>query len=133
MQKVLIIESDTKNLGKLEIFLKNVFLYYNLDFLHFNRVFIGLSEAVINSIVHGNQFISSKKVYVFSNCLNSQLSFFIKDEGIGFDHNCLDNPTNLENIKKESGRGIFILKNLADSVVYSKSGSCVRIKFILKK
>ncbi len=133
MQNVLVIESDTKNLEELRIFLKNVFLECKLDFVHFNRVFLGLSEAVTNSIIHGNHFNVSKKVFINSDCVKGQLSFFVRDEGSGFDYDCISNPTVRSNIKKESGRGIFILKNVADSVVFSKSGSCVTIKFILNK
>ena len=49
----------------------------------------------------------------------------IRDEGVGFDPELVANPLAPENLFKESGRGIFIVKTLMDDVkfIFAKSGT----------
>jgi serine/threonine-protein kinase RsbW len=55
--------------------------------------------------------------------------FAIKDQGIGFDYNNLPDPTAPENIEKENGRGIFLIKNLSDDVEFNNEGNLITITF----
>jgi len=128
----LTISSETKNIELLRAFLKSIFVESGLELIHFNKVFLGFSEAVCNSISHGNQFVSSKFVYVDIFCDRLSIVITVKDEGCGFDYNRVMDPTIADNLKKDSGRGIFILRNIADEVFYFDNGSRVLIKFILK-
>lgn len=132
MNKFLVIESDVKNIDKVRIFISSVFCECGLDLIHFNRVFIGISEAVTNSIIHGNQLIRSKLVFLEVCCKSGCLVVNIKDQGAGFDFNRAYDPTSKGNIKKEGGRGIFILKNLADEVVYSGDGTGLKIVYKIR-
>ncbi len=43
----------------------------------------------------------------------------VKDQGKGFDMSKLKDPTDPENIFKENGRGVFIVKQLMDKVDYN--------------
>ena len=52
-----------------------------------------------------------------------------KDQGIGFDFTNLPDPTSPENLEKENGRGIFLMKNLSDDLVYEDNGSTCKIFF----
>jgi len=60
---------------------------------------------------------------------NNTITFKVKDMGSGFDYNNLPDPTAPENIEKVTGRGVFLMKNLADLVVFSDNGSTVEIQF----
>jgi len=113
------------------MFLEEIFIESNLNLSYFNPVFLGLSEALTNSIVHGNKLNSSKKVSIEVNCLNEELFIEITDEGDGFLIECLKDPTCLENLKKENGRGIFLIRHYADEVDYFDGGRKVRIKYNL--
>jgi len=86
-----------------------------------DNVAISVTEAVNNAIVHGNGGITSKKVYVEFTVSGNELKISVKDEGGGFDPSKLGNPLAPENLLKESGRGIFILKALIDKVNFTFS------------
>ena len=63
---------------------------------------------------------------------NSVLKIFVKDEGRGFDYNLIEDPTENSNINKLSGRGVFIILNLADEVnFYFDNGQVVNMIFNL--
>ena len=128
---MLVISSSLSNIGKVRMFLEEIFTESNLNLSYFNPVFLGLSEALTNSIVHGNKLNSSKKVSIEVNCLNEELFIEITDEGDGFLIECLKDPTCLENLKKENGRGIFLIRHYADEVDYFDGGRKVRIKYNL--
>ena len=128
---MLVISSSLSNIGKVRMFLEEIFTESNLNLSYFNPVFLGLSEALTNSIVHGNKLNSSKNVSIEVNCLNEELFIEITDEGDGFHIECLKDPTCLENLKKENGRGIFLIRHYADEVDYFYGGRKVRIKFNL--
>ena len=55
------------------------------------------------------------------------LKFRIEDEGVGFDFENLPDPTDPENIEKPNGRGIFLMKNLADEVSFEENGRVVEL------
>ena len=57
------------------------------------------------------------------------LYFDIKDEGCGFNPEELPDPTDPQNIDKPNGRGVFLMKKLADNVEFSDNGSHVRLGF----
>ena len=57
--------------------------------------------------------------------------FKIKDEGNGFDYNNLPDPTAPENIENLGGRGVFLMKQLADMVIFENNGAIVELSFRL--
>jgi serine/threonine-protein kinase RsbW len=98
---------------------------------HFNRVFLCLSEAVNNSIVHGNSLNVEKKVFIRVTCYQNFLFMEVKDEGNGFPFDRVVDPTVCENLKKEHGRGIFLMNHMADEIQFLDGGSRVFIKYTL--
>lgn len=86
---------------------------------------ISVSEAVANAIIHGNKFNKNKKVKISIFIENNRVTVKVKDQGSGFNPRELDNPIDPENVSKEFGRGIFILRNLMDTVDFNfvKSGT----------
>ena len=95
----------------------------------YGNVLIGVTEAVNNAIIHGNQYSESKIVSIEVSEDESSFYFRISDEGLGFDYLNLPDPTAPENIEKENGRGIFLMKNLADEVEFEDNGAKVNIYF----
>ncbi len=89
-----------------------------------------LNEAVTNAIYHGNKQDPNKKVYVnLDVILNKRLVFTIADEGNGFEFNNIPDPTDVENLEKLTGRGVFIMKRLADQCIYNTRGNEVELHF----
>lgn len=89
-----------------------------------------LNEAITNAIYHGNKQDPNKKVYVnLEVILNKRLVFTIADEGEGFDFTQIPDPTDLENLEKLTGRGVYIMKRLADQCIFNTKGNEVELHF----
>ena len=100
-------------------------LYYN--------ILIAITEAINNAINHGNQLDRNKQIHfeIFSN--NDNIKIIIIDEGEGFNPNAIEDCTKEENLLKESGRGIYIMKSLSDefSITPSAKGTKFQMIFYL--
>lgn len=89
-----------------------------------------LSEAVINGIIHGNLENPEKKVYINLEVIkDKRLVFTVSDEGDGFDFNNLPDPTAPENLENLTGRGVFIIKKLADQCIFNSKGNELELHF----
>lgn len=130
--EILAIKSDKNELKKVERFLIDIFEKEALPKSYFNKVFLCISEAVINSIDHGNNNDSDKQVEICVNCEEGNICIEVHDEGKGFDYNGIEDPTIKNNIKKETGRGIHIMKSLCSKVEFCNQGKSVEIKIDLK-
>lgn len=105
---------------------------YKLNEDHYGNILVGVTEAVNNAIYHGNKSDPNKKVHVGFETTPQSISFSVTDEGPGFDFNNLPDPTDPENLEKPSGRGIFLMKHLADTVSFSDNGRSVLLTFTMK-
>lgn len=89
-----------------------------------------LNEAITNAIYHGNKQNPDKKIYVNVDVVsNKRLVFTVTDEGDGFDFNNIPDPTDLDNLEKLTGRGVFIMKRLADQCIFNSKGNEVELHF----
>lgn len=132
MKRDLVIGSRLSNLEEVRNFLEQIFNESDLDRQYFNRVFLGLSEAVNNSMLHGNELDESKSVFISARFEKNTIVLEIVDEGPGFDFDRLSDPRSKENIMKERGRGLFLIQAFADDLQFLDGGSRVRIKYCLK-
>lgn len=130
--KILVIKSDITELKKVEDFVINIFIECKLDKKYFNKIYLCITEAVINSIRHGNKNDLNKQVRIVADCIETEIIIQIEDEGDGFDVKKVKNPTLKENVNSESGRGIFIIKNLSDGIEYNDKGNRVQFKMECK-
>jgi serine/threonine-protein kinase RsbW len=96
---------------------------------HYGNILIAMTEAVNNAIHHGNGLNPVKKTSVSFDRTDTQLKFTVLDEGIGFDYENLPDPTSPENLEKPNGRGIFLMKNLADEISFEDNGRKVELIF----
>ena len=91
-----------------------------------------LNEAITNAIFHGNKQNPDKKVYINLEVINQKrLIFNVADEGAGFDFNDIPDPTDEENLEKLTGRGVYIMKKLADQCIFNTLGNEVELHFKL--
>lgn len=128
--EILVIESELSELQRVESFLKDLFTEFELPAKYFNKVLLCVSEAVVNAIKHGNKSNVHKKVSISVWCNDREVQIQVEDEGEGFDIVKMEDPTIKENIRKESGRGIYIIKKLTDTLEYNKKGNKVKFKLI---
>ena len=97
------------------------------------NLLIAVTEAVINAVIHGNKNKPGKKVEVNIKYDDKEICAKIKDEGEGFDPDKLPDPTKDENLFKESGRGIFIIKSLVDKFEFSSDKTGTELTLIMYK
>lgn len=97
----------------------------------YGNMHLAVIEAVTNAIIHGNQMDESKTVIL--KCVPEQktITFIIKDQGEGFDVDSIPNPTLPENREKLGGRGVFLIKYLADKVSFENNGALLKMTFQL--
>lgn len=92
---------------------------------------ISVTEAVTNAVVHGNKNDLAKKVRISLKADSSCVEVTVEDEGGGFDPRSVQSPIEKENLLKEKGRGIFILKSLMDKVdIFCESEKGIKVKMI---
>ena len=121
--------SKADNIVIAEKLVDDVCKKFSVDEDFYGNILIAVTEAVNNAINHGNRQNPDKKVQLDFVERADRLSFSIQDEGEGFDHNALPDPTDPENIEKISGRGVFLMKHLADEVEFSQNGTRVEMIF----
>jgi len=88
---------------------------------------LALEEAVTNAIKHGNHFDRNKKVTVRFSSDSQTLTIQVEDEGDGFDPNDVPDPTAEENLERESGRGLLLMRHYMDNVQFNDRGNCVTL------
>lgn len=130
--KILVIKSDISELKRVEDLVNEVFDSNNINRIHFNSVLLCISEAVINSIEHGNKNNAKKKVSIFVDCESELICVQVKDEGQGFYIDDIPDPTLKENVIKESGRGIHLIRKLSEQIEYIDKSNCIQFKIKCK-
>ncbi|WP_291399653.1 ATP-binding protein [Daejeonella sp.] len=122
--------SKIDSITLLENFIDELNVKYNFSDEVYANVLTCLSEALINAILHGNAQNPEKKVYINLEVIeNKRLVFTVTDEGNGFDFNNIPDPTAPENLENLSGRGIFIIKKLADQCIFNSKGNELELHF----
>lgn len=91
------------------------------------EILLAISEAVTNAIRHGNKLDSSKFVNISFVSAPGRVTVTIDDEGDGFDPDVIPDPTQDEHLLIQSGRGVFLLRSLAEEVLFQRSDDKNRV------
>ena len=126
------IPSLSENIRMIESFIDNAKEEFHLDDDIYGNIMIAVTEAVNNAIKHGNQNDKSKNVTLALELDDGRITFNIQDEGPGFNYQDLPDPTAPENLEKPGGRGIFLMKHLADEVSFKEEGKIVSLVFYIQ-
>jgi len=131
---VLVLPSKPKEIGRVDYFLQKVNRTACLNDDQYNKLLVATTEAVNNSIIHGNGRDSRKNVTITCIIEDSMLTVRIHDEGHGFDATTLPDPLAEENLLREHGRGVFLMRSLMESVEFEKKkkGSDVVMTIIIE-
>jgi serine/threonine-protein kinase RsbW len=89
--------------------------------LHFSQddsehIWLAIQEGITNAMRHGNGMDSAKTVTVRFVPTSEQLEIQIDDHGEGIDLESVPSPNLPENLLKPGGRGLFLIKQVMDSV-----------------
>ena len=121
--------SVRESVTALENLIEKIADKYSISEDTFANMMTCLNEAVINAIIHGNKLDPDKRVIVNAEVDNKRAVWTITDEGPGFDYTHLADPTAPENLENLTGRGVFIIKHLADQCVFNAKGNEVELLF----
>lgn len=133
MNKVLKIKipSIIENIRIVESFIEHAKETYDFSEEIYGNIMIAITESVNNAIVHGNKNDKEKSVNLQLDFEDTKITFTIEDEGEGFNFQNLPDPTSPDNLETIGGRGIFLIKNLADEVKFIGDGHVIKISFYL--
>jgi len=129
MEKSITIQSKLENICHIEKLVDEISELCKLSSDIYGKILIATIEAVNNSIVHGNKYDINKTVQVSVQISQSEINIYVKDEGVGFKFNDVPDPTKPENLENVSGRGVFLMRNLADEILFDNNGSHVQLIF----
>lgn len=121
--------STQESITQLEVLIEEIADKYQVSEDTFANMMTCLNEAVNNAIIHGNKMDRDKKVIVNAEVDGRRIVWTVTDEGPGFDPNHIPDPTAPENLESLSGRGVFIIKQLADQCVFNGTGNEIELHF----
>lgn len=127
--KQLMFSSSLENLSLVEKLIDEICQEFNIGEDLYGNIIISITEAVNNAIKHGNGGNTALQTKVICQILRDQIKFIVSDEGPGFNYNNLPDPTAPENIEKISGRGVFLMQQLAEEVKFNAAGNQVELSF----
>jgi len=128
-QRHMQIASRMEGITEVEGLINSLCEDFGVEETHYGEILIAMTEAVNNAIVHGNKLDSSKMVDIQVTVDGNDLHFRIADEGPGFDFENIPDPTSPENIEKPNGRGVFLMRQLADGCEFEELGRIAVLRF----
>lgn len=84
-----------------------------------------VAEAVANAMVNGNRNDPARRVVVDIEFERNHIVIAVSDEGDGFDPNAVPDPTNDPAHQATRGRGLFMIRSLADHVAFNARGNTI--------
>jgi serine/threonine-protein kinase RsbW len=130
-QDKITLNSALEELSKVETYIDQLLEKELIPAEVYGNVMVATTEAILNAINHGNQNDPEKTLEFYAEFDDKTLIIKVVDQGKGFDHSALLDPTTAENVENLSGRGIFIIHNLADQVTFENNGSTIILEFSL--
>ena len=132
LYKELRIASRLESLTQVERFVEEICDAYYITNSYFGNILLAIEEGVKNAIIHGNKQDPQKDVLVTFTSLANRLCFVISDEGSGFDTYKVPDPLSADDADIETtGKGIFLIRSLADKMQFNPSGNQVEIIFYI--
>jgi serine/threonine-protein kinase RsbW len=90
-------------------------------------IHMAMEEAIMNAIDHGNNRSPDKTVHLVIEICGDRFYSKITDQGEGFDPTKVPDPTDEENLEKDCGRGVMLIKNFVDVVLYNDKGNSLEL------
>ena len=82
-----------------------------------------LAEALGNAIRYGTGEDPDRIVRVYVELRRDFVRIHVDDDGQGFDPSRLPDPTHPDNLEREYGRGLFVIRHLVDDVAFNEKGN----------
>ena len=92
---------------------------------------MAVRECMVNAVVHGNRYNSNKVVHLDIERNEEELIVTIGDEGSGFDFGALPDPLAPENLMRQSGRGLLLIRAFVDEFdLHTRPGGGTEVRMV---
>jgi serine/threonine-protein kinase RsbW len=88
---------------------------------------LAVEEALVNAVKHGNQMDRQKRVHLRFAMGSKGFRIQIRDEGRGFNHRAVPDPTDPENLERPTGRGLWLIRHYMHEVRFNAKGNAVTL------
>jgi len=96
-----------------------------------HEIGISLRECMVNAVVHGNRYNARKKVHFGVARIPAGLEILVGDEGDGFQISEVPDPLAQENLLRQSGRGVMMIRAFMDEFdIRSRQPSGTEIRMV---
>lgn len=98
-----------------------------------DRIMISITEVVNNGIIHGNKAEPEKQVHLSCSCYDDRIDFLVRDEGSGFLPEDVPDPLDENNLLKEGGRGVLIIRAMMDAVEFRRGENGMEVFLSIRR
>jgi serine/threonine-protein kinase RsbW len=96
-----------------------------------HQIGMAVRECTVNAVVHGNRYSKTKKVHLDIERSSAALTVTIGDEGEGFDLSSLPDPLAPENLLRQSGRGLLLIRTFMDDFdLHPRPGGGTEVRLV---
>ena len=113
-------ESTLESVNKAEAMADQIAAQAGFDEDLRGGITMSVREAMINAVLHGNAYDPAKSVNLTFEQNGRELVITIADQGKGLNPADVPDPLAPENLMKQSGRGIFLMRAFMDEVRFRK-------------
>lgn len=111
-----LLESTLESVDEAETLVLDIAQNAGLPEEDLHKLGMAVREAMVNAVVHGNRYNLKKKVHLSIETQPDRLQVVITDEGEGFEFSNLPDPLAEENLLRQSGRGLLLIRAFVDEV-----------------
>lgn len=129
-EATLVLDSLIVSIAQVEQLIDIQSQMFNIDDVVYGKYMLSVVEGMSNAIIHGNKLSNDKKVTYRYSITPERIEVSITDEGPGFDPALLPDPTAEENLDRDCGRGIFLMRHLSDTLTFTNGGRTVNMMFL---
>ena len=104
---------------------------FNEEDLH--KIGMAVREAMVNAVVHGNRYNLKKKVKLEVQVDDAALEIVITDQGEGFEATELPDPLAEENLLRQSGRGLLLIKAFVDRFEMKRVDAGTEVRLVVNR
>jgi serine/threonine-protein kinase RsbW len=126
------LDSSLESVNKAEETASDIATKSGFESEEVQRISMAVREAAVNAVLHGNSYDPRKKVHIAFETTQDALTITIRDEGKGLDPGEIPDPLAPENLLKQSGRGIFLIKAFMDEIRFRNMEPGTEITLIKK-
>ena len=129
----LTIASEPDNIGKVENFIEYIVEEFQIPDKFYARIALPVIEATTNSILFGNKKDPQKTVKLYATKGSRKIVITVEDEGEGIDFSKLPNFSDTNEFLERTGRGLYLMVNLPDKLMFTHNGTKVIMTYFLDK